>query len=137
MPEKHQIDLADYRLEKAKERLQSAETLIAAGSFGDSVGRSYYAIFTAARALLALKGLDSKKHSGVISLFNITFIKSGLLDKEAYQIIANAKAKRERADYEDFVEFSHDEAANQLAKAKEFIEKVKQVLMDLKKDSLA
>lgn len=70
MYEKHQIDLAIYRLDKAKQRLSSAQVLLVAGSFADSIGRSYYAIFTAARSLLALKGLDSKRHSGVVALFN-------------------------------------------------------------------
>lgn len=42
MPEEHQIALGIYRLEKAKERLKPAETLLAAGSFDDSIGRSYY-----------------------------------------------------------------------------------------------
>lgn len=41
MPEKHQIDLAVYRIGKAKERLVSAEALLEAKSFADSIGRSY------------------------------------------------------------------------------------------------
>ncbi|MBF8251016.1 MAG: HEPN protein [Deltaproteobacteria bacterium] len=128
MPEKYQIDLALFRIEKAKERLRSAEMLLEAGNLADSLGRSYYAIFTAARSLLALKGLDSKKHSGVIAFFNMHFVKSGLLPKETYPIIAGAKADRERADYEDYVEFSRDEADGQLKNAKEFVQKVEQVL---------
>ncbi|HVJ49982.1 HEPN domain-containing protein [Desulfitobacterium sp.] len=34
------------------------------------INRYYYAAFHAVRALLALKELDSSKHSGVISYFN-------------------------------------------------------------------
>lgn len=133
MPEKHQIDLAVYRIGKAKERLVSAEALLEAKSFADSIGRSYYAVFTAARALLALKGLDSKRHSGVVALFNEHFIKSGLLAKEVYQIIASAKAKIEKADYEDYVEFGKEETEEQLKKAKEFIEAAENVLIKLSK----
>ena len=128
MSEKHQIDLATYRIGRAKERLSSAEALLKSGNFADSIGRSYYAIFTAVRALLALKGLDSKRHSGVVALFNEHFIKTGLLAKEVYQIITSAKAKRERADYEDYVEFSKEEAEEQLKKAKELVKEVKTLL---------
>jgi uncharacterized protein (UPF0332 family) len=47
-----------------------------------SFARSYYAMFTAARALLATKHLDSSKHTGVVSLFNQHFVKTGgLLQK--------------------------------------------------------
>lgn len=134
MPERYQIDLARYRMEKAKERLFSAEALLKTGSFADSIGRSYYAIFTAARSLLALKGLDSKRHSGVVALFNEHFIKSDLLAKEVYQIITNAKAKRERADYEDYVEFGQEETEEQLEKAKKFVKVIENLLTKLSKE---
>ena len=61
-------DYARYRLENAKEKLNSAEVLLREKLFKDSLSRSYYAMFSAARALLATKELDSSKHSGVISL---------------------------------------------------------------------
>lgn len=53
--------LVSYRLESACEKLSAAVDLIQNGHYKDSVGRSYYAIFTAARALLATKQLDSSK----------------------------------------------------------------------------
>ena len=39
------------------------------GQFKDSIGRSYYAMFSAVRALLACDGVDYSKHSGVIAYF--------------------------------------------------------------------
>ena len=68
--------LVSYRLESAREKLSAAEDLFENGHYRDSVSRSYYAIFTAARALLVTKGLDSSKHSGVIALFNQHFVKT-------------------------------------------------------------
>ena len=62
-------DLVKYRLNMATERLQSAKLLLDNGSYKDSIGRSYYAIFTAVRALLAADGIDFSKHTGVISYF--------------------------------------------------------------------
>ena len=51
-------DLIKYRLSSAKEKLISAKVLLDAGLYKDSVGRSYYAIFTAIRAVLAIKKVD-------------------------------------------------------------------------------
>ena len=82
---------------------------------------------------MALKGLDSKRHSAVVALFTEHFIKSGSLAKEVYQIITSAKAKRERADYEDYVEFAKEETEEQLKKAKEFIEAAENLLIKLSK----
>lgn len=46
-------DLSLYRLEDAKDKLSSAKVLLENNKFKDSVSRSYYAMFSAARALLA------------------------------------------------------------------------------------
>jgi uncharacterized protein (UPF0332 family) len=94
--------LISYRLESAREKLSAAEDLFEKRHYKDSVSRSYYAIFTAARALLATERLDSSKHSGVISLFNQHFVKSGEVRKEASKWLERAKLYREQADYGDF-----------------------------------
>ncbi len=62
-------DLAKYRYEMAVEKLKAAKVLEENGFYKDSISRSYYAIFTGARSLLALEKKDSTKHSGIISLF--------------------------------------------------------------------
>ena len=62
-------DLVKYRLDSAVERLKSAKILLDNGQFKDSVGRSYYDLFTAVRAVLALEMVDYTKHAGVISHF--------------------------------------------------------------------
>ncbi len=62
-------ELIQYRIESAEERLLSAKALLDIGNYKDSIGRSYYAMFTSIRALLALEGIDYSKHAGVISHF--------------------------------------------------------------------
>ena len=73
-------ELSEYRIEKAKSALLSARSLAGQGYWADSANRSYYAIFHALRAVLALDAFDSKKHSGVISYFLEHYIKTKLLD---------------------------------------------------------
>ena len=48
-------DLILYRFKDSIDKLKSAIDLMQNGDYKDSVGRSYYAIFTAARALLATR----------------------------------------------------------------------------------
>ncbi|MEK6557507.1 MAG: HEPN domain-containing protein, partial [Candidatus Margulisiibacteriota bacterium] len=92
--------------------------------YKDSVSRSYYATFTAARALLAVKQLDSAKHSGVIALFNQHFVKSGTVRKETSKWLERAKLYREQADYGDFYIVSLQEAEAQIQSAREFIDEI-------------
>ncbi len=120
--------LVSYRLESAKEKLKSAKDLFEKCDYKDSVSRSYYAIFTAARALLATKQLDSSKHSGVIALFNQHFVKEQIVSKEASKLIEKAKLYREQADYADFFIVSKEEAESQIQSARKFIEEIKNAI---------
>jgi uncharacterized protein (UPF0332 family) len=117
-----------YRLQKSREHLKSADILLKSGMYGDSLSRSYYAIFTAARALLALEQLDSKKHSGIISLFNQHYVKTGIVDRAMGKELNKARLRRESSDYADFYLVDKDEAVSQLETAKNFIYVIENVL---------
>jgi uncharacterized protein (UPF0332 family) len=65
------FELSKYRIKDAREKLESAKILFENKKYKDSVSRSYYAMYSAAKALLATKDLDSSKHSGVITLFHL------------------------------------------------------------------
>ena len=71
--------LARHRLSRAKMAFSEGDHLFSAKAFMGAVNRFYYAAFYAARALLATRELDSSRHSGVISLFQAQFVKSGLI----------------------------------------------------------
>lgn len=129
------INLANYRMEKAKENLQESEDAFKQDHFGMSVNRSYYAMFTSARAILALRELDSSKHSGVIALFSQHIIKPGLFPRELGRFLRKAKRIREDADYGDFVEITREDAEAQLEHAKKFVEKAENSSQEMIKDA--
>jgi len=122
------IDLIRYRLENSKEKLKSARILLENNQFKDSSSRSYYAMYTAARAVLATKRLDSSKHAGVISLFNQHFVKTGIVSKDMGRILMKGKDLRQDGDYKDFVTVSVDEAKRQYGDAEEFIKQTEEVI---------
>lgn len=116
------INLSQYRYEKAKEVMNDAEMLLEQKSFASSVNRSYYAIFHALRAITALDGFDTGKHSGVIAYINKNYVKTGIFDKELSKILDTAFRLREKADYNDFFAVSYEMAKEQLEKAKTVIQ---------------
>ena len=123
-------ELSAHRYGRAKEELQTAELLMKSGSYRQSINRSYYAIFHAIRAVNALDGFDSSKHSGVIAHFNQQYVKTGMFEKEVSKIIRNASELREQADYEDFYSVTQDEATSVLADADAFIGRVGKFLAE-------
>ena len=114
-------ELIKYRLESARERLNSAEVLLASKSYKDSIGRSYYAMFTAVRALLAKDGIDYSKHAGVISYFQREYIKTQKFEKKYSKYLSQAFQIRNNTDYADFFVVSFEDAREQADRAKEFL----------------
>lgn len=60
MLSEEKITLSKTRLDIAKERLSFADEILKIGDYKTVANRSYYAIFSAMRAVLALDGFDSK-----------------------------------------------------------------------------
>ena len=45
--------------------------------FSEAISEAYYAMFHAAKALLALRGIHPKTHAGVVSQFGLQFVTEG------------------------------------------------------------
>ena len=114
-------DLINYRLSSANEKLTSAKVLLDAGLFKDSVGRSYYAIFAAIRAVLAIRQVDFSKHAGVIAYFQKEFVKTNIFDKKYSKYLQQAFQIRNSCDYDDFFIVSKQDAEEQYERAKEIL----------------
>lgn len=118
------INLAKYRLEKAKEELESAKQSFMCGLFRTALSNSYYSIFHSIRVLFAIEGIDSKSHKGLSHLFNIHFIKTKLLNEKMYEILTEAFEMRLDSDYEDFYIASKEEAKEQIDNAEFFLNEI-------------
>ena len=118
------VTLMEYRLQMAKEKLQSAKVLLEAGNYKDSIGRSYYAMFSAVRAILALDQIDFSKHASVISYFQREYIKTEKIAKKYSKYISKAFQIRNNCDYADFFLVSGEDAKEQSKVAQEFVEAI-------------
>lgn len=130
---KEKVDLSRYRFEKAKRLLQDAHGLFEAGAYESSVNRSYYAILTASKAILILRGVDTETHEGVKTMLSREFIRTGLLPKEFGEIFRSLQARRVDSDYGDYIEIGKDEALDSLNRAEEFLQKIEEVLAGMTK----
>lgn len=114
-------DLIKYRMSSAKEKLTSAKLLLEAGMYRDSIGRSYYAIFSAIRAVLAVRQVDFSKHAGVIAYFQKEFIKTEIFDRKYSKYLQQAFQIRNSCDYDDFFIVSKQDAEEQYIRATEML----------------
>lgn len=113
-------------MERAYKRVKSAEFLYEKEFYNDAVSRAYYAIFDAASAVLITKGLSAKTHAGVITLFNLHFVKTRKIPAKYIQSFRRAKEAREEADYEILKKFSKEETEEIIKMSKEFVNFIKE-----------
>ena len=120
--------LSKLRYEHAEECLRAAEALFQADELKGAANRSYYAVFHAMRAVLALGGIDRKHHSAIIAEFRLRYIKTGLFDRSWSDVIQLQSEYRTSSDYNDFFVISGDEVCEQINGAKGFLDAVKAFL---------
>ena len=114
-------DLVMYRMTRANETLEDARILADAGRWNACVNRLYYACFYAASALLVHHGLSSSKHTGVRSLFNRQYVKTGEIPKHLARIYNDLFERRQEGDYIDFVRFQESQVLPWISKAEQLI----------------
>ncbi len=120
--------MAQFRLEKAKNNVAAAKATAEQGFYDVSANRSYYAIFHAARAVLALTGQDFRKHSGVIAYFRKEYVKTGIFETKLSDIIQDAFEIRTDCDYEDFYVVAKEDVEQQIQNAEYFVSKIEEYL---------
>lgn len=135
MLSEERIALSKVRLDTSKERIRFAEEIIKIGDYKTVANRSYYAVFSAMRAVLALDGFDSKKHSGVIAYFRKEYLKTDILPRELSVYIDELVEIRQGSDYDDFYIVTKSEVEEQLKNAVAFVTEVEKYLLKKYEDN--
>lgn len=121
MPSDAQVSLSKARIKIAEERIGFAKEILKIGDYKTVANRSYYAVFAAMRAVLALSGFDSKKHSGIIAEFRKAYLKTKILPQELSLTIDSLVEIRQGSDYDDFYLIGKEEVEEQLRSAENFV----------------
>ncbi len=116
-------------LARARQALDTGQLVLQHEDYITAVNRAYYAIFYAANALLATKGLERSKHSGVIAAFRQHFVKAGIIDPELSDFYGEAMDGRHAGDYQ-LAELNYETARQNLEQAKRFVARIERVLAE-------
>jgi len=116
-------------LEKSAQRLLAAQQLLESGFYEDAVGRAYYSMFFAAKAVLLRKGITVKTHRGLISAFGSEFVQQNLMEAEYGKILSIAEELREEVDYSITRKVSREEASALVDDATRFLERMKRIAL--------
>ena len=128
-------DFARYRLNKAKETLETAKMIFNEGKdFSSANNRAYYAIFYAIRAVLAIEEIDFKRHKDVLAYFNKEYVNKEKFPKMIGRKISQAQRIREDSDYDDY-EPSFEKTEQQINTAQELIGLVEEYINNYYKNN--
>ena len=120
--------LIRYRLERAQESLDDARLLADAESWNTCVNRLYYSCFYAVSALLARDGLSSSRHTGIRSLFNRNYVRTGVVPRDLARLYNDLFERRQESDYADFVRFQADQVRPWIPQTETFIAHITSLL---------
>ncbi|MBM3236092.1 HEPN domain-containing protein [Candidatus Poribacteria bacterium] len=115
-------------LDKAESSLNAAKMLLREGYISESVSRAYYAMFYAAKAMLAEDGISRNKHSGVIANFGERYARTGRITREFHKQLNTAFEERSRADYEYSWRMTEADARIRITEAEAFVQEIKSQL---------
>jgi len=116
------------RLTKATQKLAAARADLEAGRYDDAASRAYYAMFHAARAVLAARGLTAKTHAGLGAVFAEQFVRTGVIDARFGRWFGQGRRAREVGDYDDFLAVEPDEATQTVDHAAQFVDEMRRQL---------
>lgn len=109
--------------------LSDARALYGRGSLRSAGDRAYYAMFNAARAALAHRGIKgSRSHKGLRSQFSQEFVKTGIVDREYSKSLTRALDIRLLSTYEAHTSVSDEEVRDVIDRAERFVDRIKQLV---------
>lgn len=115
-------------LQKAGQSLSAAQLLLSQGYSGFAASRAYYTMFYIAEAFLEGQELSFSKHSAVIAAFGQNFVRTGKIPLEFHRFIIEAEGLRHSGDYGALESVTLDQAAEQIARARQFMELAEQLI---------
>ena len=121
-------DLSQKGLIRAKKALSAAKALLEFQLYEDCVSRAYYAVLHAAKAALAMEGIDAQSHVAVRRKFGLNLVKTGKIEKDFAQILTKEKEDRELSDYNIHIEIERDTAEKRVVDAEKFVKRIETFL---------
>lgn len=107
---------------KARQSLSAARYILEGGYPDYAVSRAYYSMFYIAEAFLDGEGMSFSSHAAVISAFGREFARTDRVPVEFHRFLIRAQELRTAADYGGLNTVTIDEAAEQIARAQQFLE---------------
>ena len=120
--------LVALELRKAHETFEEIGILTAANRWSGAANRLYYAVFHAISALLIHDGHSVNTHNGSHAVFNLQYIKTGILPIEYGRLYNQLQTMREESDYNCVYEVEPEELQERIEPARQLIQAIEELI---------
>jgi uncharacterized protein (UPF0332 family) len=115
-------EVARKRLERAKRALAAARWMTENSDYPGALSKTYFIFLDAAEAGLVTKGLAPQPHAGTIRLFNLHFVKPGLVPEKFGHLFGKMEQDRIDADYKQEIEWPREDAERAMERSQELLD---------------
>ncbi len=121
-------ELINYRIGRAEESLLEAKIMAESHHWNTCINRLYYTCFYAVCALLIKNNLSSAKHTGVRSIFNRDFVRSGAISVNISEVYNELFNLRHESDYADFFQADESLVLPMIPQVEKFLIHIRELL---------
>ena len=125
----HKKQYITFQIAKAKKILAEVDFLIENGFYENAANRLYYACYYAVAALLLTKDIKTKTHKGVILMFGLHYINTGIIDKYSGDLFSRIFDLRQDTDYEFMFEVKKEQVIVLIEPAKRLVKQIETILL--------
>ena len=116
------------KIECANDTIREVPFLIEQGFYRTAVNRLYYSCYYIVSALLLSKGYTAHTHKGIITLFAMNFVKTGVVHDEEGQLYRSLFELRQTGDYDEAKIIDKEDVSSRLQPAERFIAEIEKLI---------
>lgn len=116
------IMIVEAWFDKAEKHLEVCEIFFDVEDYSGIVNSCFLGMFSAMKALLALKNIECKTHEGLIYLFKIHYVDNGLFDRNLFGFYCRTKELNTEFFRLNFDVFDEKTAVNVFLKSQSFVD---------------
>jgi uncharacterized protein (UPF0332 family) len=120
--------LINLKIERTNETIREVPYLIEQGFYRTAVNRLYYSCYYIVSALLLQKGYSVRTHHGIISLFAMNYVKTGIVSEEEGKLYRSLYELRLTGDYDEAKIIEKKDVVERFQLAENFIKKIEKLI---------
>ena len=122
--------LVSARIRRSRETWEETKGIIENGYWYAAANRMYYACYYMTTALLLKTGQVAHTHGGVIGLFGLNFIKTGIISSELGKFYSQLFELRQTGDYDDWKVVSEEDIKPLIPSAEVFLDTLENLISE-------